>query len=708
MTHSKARRIAWWIPGSVVALWLVVGFWIVPGLIAKAHAGGFFRGMLPGRETIPLATYLATWTVLWWRLSAGLLAGAVMIAGLTRYRSTLSRSLALAPTATAKETLWFGAWFGFLSAGLEVTHVSVRHLIERHPARGFTPETIWMGPWAGVAAFLAAGLVFLLGVRLLLFRAPFPDRISMRGPIFLFAGLAAYGVLESPRVRLAPYATFILSAGLATGIVRGAIRNPSGFRTLVRRTTPWAASLLVVLAAWGVWSLPSAKESRRLATLPVSSAERPNILLLILDTVRATNLGVYGYRRPTTPHLEQWADSGVVFEWTLAPSSWTLPSHATMFTGHHPHELSTDHAVPLDETFPTLAEVFTDRGYSTAAFVSNYAYTTEASGLQRGFARYEDYPITWGRFLFSAWLSRAVAARLLPISRAPWRLGRKTARANTDDFLRWLTDHAHARPFFVFLNYIDAHYTYSAPRAFRRRFPSAQPRLSEADNFPGVTPIDADGSRAAYDAAIAYLDAEIHRLLTELANRGILNRTVVVITSDHGEQFGEHGLLFHGKGLYLSALHIPLILVSPGLIPSGLRITTPVSPRDLPATLTALAFDEPASVFPGRSFGRFWDPTGHPLPDADTVGLLSELTAGGGLIKPWDPVSRGSMASVLIGTEHVIRNGDGRLEWYDVSSDPWELHDLNPGRPDGRLETLERVLDSMTTIGEHTSGTRRQ
>jgi hypothetical protein len=193
--------------------------------------------------------------------------------------------------------------------------------------------------------------------------------------------------------------------------------------------------VLAVATVAGILMLPRLRERRALGKLPPAAEGVPNVLLLVLDTVRAASLSLYGYPRPTTPNLEKWAAKGVVFERAIAPAPWTLPSHGSLFTGRHPQELSGEHLVPLNEEQPTLAEALRDAGYATAGFAANPTYTTRASGLARGFARYEDFPITWGRFLISSWLSRMISQRLLPLGKRPWRTGLKNAVANSDDFL---------------------------------------------------------------------------------------------------------------------------------------------------------------------------------------------------------------------------------------------------------------------------------
>jgi arylsulfatase A-like enzyme len=182
----------------------------------------------------------------------------------------------------------------------------------------------------------------------------------------------------------------------------------------------------------------------------------------------------------------------------------------------------------------------------------------------------------------------------------------------------------------------------------------------------------------AYDGAIAYLDAELGALFDSLERRGVLRNTIVVITSDHGEEFGEHGLLGHGNSLYWPSLAVPLIVIAPGQTPAGVIVREPVTTRDVAASVADLTGI--GVTFPGRSLARHWvgsDVTGGDVAAGAPDTLLSHVRRASGL-PAWYPVSRGSIASALLGPLHVIRDGRGTLEVYDVERDPWERTDLAP------------------------------
>jgi arylsulfatase A-like enzyme len=239
-------------------------------------------------------------------------------------------------------------------------------------------------------------------------------------------------------------------------------------------------------------------------------------------------------------------------------------------------------------------------------------------------------------------------------------LGRRGAPEISRNFLRWVDANA-GRPYFVFLNYLDAHSPYLPPPPFDRRFgydvsarePIVMEELNRVDD-PG--PEAAAIETAAYDGAIAYLDHEVGRMLRELDRRGTLANTIVVITSDHGEELGEHGAWGHGRSLHAQTVHVPLMLFGPA-IPRGLRVTQPTSLRHVAATVGDLAGLDNAS-FGGQSLARYWSGPGNPPPDT----VITEL---------------GTQRSVFLGNYHFIdKGGSEGPHLYDVIRDPTEQNDL--------------------------------
>jgi len=253
-------------------------------------------------------------------------------------------------------------------------------------------------------------------------------------------------------------------------------------------------------------------------------------------------------------------------------------------------------------------------------------------------------------------------------------LGRRHAPVVTNRLVRWLDRHDE-RPYFAFLNYYDAHRPYWPPEEYRRRFvPEGQgydPRPNRTAE-PGDDTLTAktDWAINAYDGALAYLDDQIDTLLRTLQERGFLDNTLVIITSDHGEEFGEHGLFDHGNSLYRQAIQVPLLLRFPGRLPAGFEVETPVSLAAIPATIMDIAGLEP-HPFPGYSLAQLWEEI-----DGPTSPVLSEVRKV--IRQPeWYPASQGDLVAIVNGPWRYIRNLEtGVEELYDYRLDVVEARDL--------------------------------
>ncbi len=354
------------------------------------------------------------------------------------------------------------------------------------------------------------------------------------------------------------------------------------------------------------------------------AAQRPNVLLIVLDTVRADHLGLNGYDRDTTSNLSRLSRRGVRFAQARSTAPWTLPSHASMMTGRWPHELSTGINHPLDREHATLAEFLAANGYATAGFVANATYCGIETGLDRGFAHFEDHELSLADMLWTTALGQRI------LLQGPFRPERRTGGNPIDyhrkdaaqvrmDMLDWLA-HQQGRPFFAFLNLYDAHDPYLPPAGFVRRF-SASPRTDTdlpiferwfIQDKKKLSPAAIRSVLDAYDDGIAYLDEQVGELIDQLDRDGLLASTLVIITADHGEHLGEHDLYGHASSLYDAEIHVPLLILLPRGEQRGRTVNEQVSLRDLAATvadLTGLG----NSPFPGRSLARHWA-DGDPAP----------------------------------------------------------------------------------------------
>jgi len=180
--------------------------------------------------------------------------------------------------------------------------------------------------------------------------------------------------------------------------------------------------------------------------------------------------------------------------------------------------------------------------------------------------------------------------------------------------------------------------------------------------------------RDAYDGALAYVDDRLGALFGALKGRGLWDNTLVIITADHGEEFGEHRVFEHGYSLYLPSIHVPLIVSLPGRVPAGKRIQTPITLRDLASTIVDMLDLTREAPFPGRSLARYWEPSPAPRPVQEEP-LLAELTQVTGQ-PAWFPASKGNMKSLVFQGMRYIKNGDGAEELYNFSDDPWEVANL--------------------------------
>lgn len=508
----------------------------------------------------------------------------------------------------------------------------------------------------------------------------------------LAVGLSQVWVLDRLRVRflLVPSVCFLTVFASALVILR--IRQGQRQRLLAVALPPRAtARVCVVAAAVCVLGLtlfsiyrPTRKVSKQ---APARRREQgPNLVLIVLDTVRADELSAYGYPRPTTPNLDRLARQGVLFENALSPSSWTLPSDASILTGLLPHQHGANWSAPVAPGIRTLAYDLEVLGYQTAGFNANLAYGVAGWGLGKGFEVYEDDSSSLRHNLAVTLAGRVFVQPLYERLAHPDSFDRRNAREVNKDIYRWFGRRS-GRPFFLFVNYFDTHYPYMAPPPYDHRFgriPDAAMRRAANFEYRGGVPkpllAERDQVVAAYDNCLAFLDDQVGQLLEFLARLPERSNTIVIITSDHGEAFGEHAAYGHGINLYREALHVPLIVFGPG-IPAGLRINQIVRSREIFPTAIDLVSGEHL-LFNRSSFRRFWTPGFKPSPSDNTA--LSELIAVISLTTPeW----------------HYLYYADGHAELYHWPTDPQEKIDLSRAPPyRGTLAALQSLLDHRVGI----------
>jgi arylsulfatase A-like enzyme len=615
-----------------------------------------------------------------------------------------SRSPGPADRLGAVDVLVLSAWCGLAAGELEVAaRIAHRALSATLQLYLMTRHFVWLVPLINLAVFLGLGTLLALATRF------WPRRAGWWGPR-LIVTMAILPVLMVAGRGIYLEAWLLVALGTALRTVSVLERHPAGSRRWLALSIPALLGLVLVQAGWtfGVDRLKEWREEGR----PLPGDGSPNVLLIVLDTVRADHLSLYGYPRPTAPNLERLARRGSRFDQARAAAPWTLASHANMFTGRWPHEMAIKWSCPVPDDVRTLAEHLGSLGYATAGFAGNTFYCSYDSGLDRGFAHYEDYvlgPLNAARTVYSVNESLKTIGKVGHLASMPpltlLKLSngaRKGAHVVNREFLDWLSRRrGPRRPFFAFLNYVDAHSPYLLPPGASYRFGSP-PETDAAFRFlaEGWTQVDKrrmppkarELVRDAYDNCLAYLDQQLGELFDDLERRGVLDQTLVIVTADHGEGLGEHGLFDHGESLYRTELGVPLLIVAPA---SQSRppaaVEELVSLRDIAATIAEFVRPGTKSPFPGRSLlplGRA-RATAAPARSDDDIVVLSELVSP----NPADPnqgrspAYRGPLVSLAEGDFAYVRNeGDGGEELFNERDDPRELSNL------ARAEAMQPVL----------------
>jgi len=476
----------------------------------------------------------------------------------------------------------------------------------------------------------------------------------------------------------------------------------------------WFVALGLVFVA-GLAFVPPRRSGRneRMTHTPAASiqAERPNILLIVMDTTRADHLSCYGAPRSTSPNLDRLAQEGVLFEQASSAASWTLPSHASLFTGLYRSQHGTDWPHKrLDDHLTTLAELLSRHGYQTVGF-SNNPWVSWATNFHQGFESFKDIRSAW-----RAWwtVNQLAVFQIKDTVYDPALHQPDAGAARTNRLIRRWFDRLYDpdRPFFLFINYVEAHFPYTPPEPYRSRF--LQPQHSGVAEALALTnpskaqalhltapPVRFDeATRQAlsdlYDGEIGYLDMRIGQLLEELRARQLLDKTVVIVTSDHGESLGDHELFEHRFCVYETLLHVPLMVRYPAAFSAGVRVAQPVSLVDVMPTLIAL-LDLDASAVRATLPGQSW--VSSSLVDLPERPILAEYLAPLELLprykrKP-QPIDERyftrDFTSLRQGPWKFILATDGTQELYDLSHDPDESDNLIATQPK-QAKAMEAIL----------------
>ena len=405
----------------------------------------------------------------------------------------------------------------------------------------------------------------------------------------------------------------------------------------------------------------------------IQTDDKPNIILITMDTTRADHLSCYGYHKNTTPYLDKLASESVVFKNVYATAPWTLPSHASIFTGMYPARHGAHYAwvttkivspTVLGKHYKTLAEILVDDGYRTAGIVGG-PVCKSFLGLAQGFEYYDDAFINiipdleyFSLFkILSRWVSLKDSA-----ARQGLNGYRVASQINTRVF-SWL-EKCYQSPFFLFINYFDPHHPYHPPERFSHLF-------GRDENYDLLS---------QYDGEIAYLDYHLGKLFEKLKELKIYDNTMIIITSDHGEFFGEHNFWRHGCGLYEELLKIPLIIKYPSHYHKKGVYSKRVSLVDItPTILNFLGLPIPkriqgVNLFEGNS--------------KVMAELYEHRSFGGRLIS--------GSRSLYIDNYKYIKGKEGKGELYDIVEDPRELHNLINTIPKKAEEMESKLVDWLS------------
>jgi arylsulfatase A-like enzyme len=433
---------------------------------------------------------------------------------------------------------------------------------------------------------------------------------------------------------------------------------------------------------------------------------KPNVLLISIDTLRADHVSCYGYERPTTPSLDALAADGTRFAHAYSPAGWTPPAHASMLTGLFPTQHGAVDENRLHDEVPTVAEILAGAGYRTCGVVNN-SQVGALVGLDRG---HHDFHEVWKGHGSKSIVKRGTSFLGRKIRRF---LGRedKGVGASNRIVREWWAAHAGKdASFYTFIHYIEPHNPIQPPRAFRKRFGSAGPGIDHSkmvrvlDNplwcFADDVELSPEEIRhlvALYDAEIAHLDARLGELLAFMKQRGLYDDTLIIVTADHGEHFGEHGMYSHVASLYEPVVHVPLIVKWPrGATGPAVRDELVQLTDIVPTILEVAGVPAPHQdkLF-GKSLTAHRGPVGHEFIAAEWEGripfflrrTLGESRAEekvGEFKKPFRMIREGRY-------KYISRYGD-RVELYDLESDPGENINL-ADRETTIAEALGQKLD---------------
>jgi len=457
-------------------------------------------------------------------------------------------------------------------------------------------------------------------------------------------------------------------------------------------------------------NLAPASDTIASSSARATRSRTPNVLLLTIDTLRADRLGAYGFASAHTPVLDQFARESVRFDHAICQLPQTNPSHAALMTGQYASTNGVKVHM-IDKIRPdaqTMATIFQTAGYQTAGIYSWVSLDPPFCGLNRGFETYEGYVINRGAVFSNPGLEQLAASYRQLKDQVPILNTADVALGASEDYeatldgradvtnqavFDWLDSHVGQGPFFLWVHYFDPHYPYAPPVGYdhilgldyRGSIDGSLDTIHKLQ-LGQLTPNPADLARLEelYQGEIAFVDAQFGDLLDHLTALGVKDTTIIAVTGDHGESFGEHGDWTHGWKAYETEIRVPLILRYPPRLPAGLAVTAPVQLIDLLPTFQDLTDVKATQLIQGTSM----------LP-------VIASSATGSTRVAFTEIADESFVSILTyGNWKMIRNdANGQLQLYNLAQD--EAEQANQLNEDARLtaELTTRLLDLMKISG---------
>jgi arylsulfatase A-like enzyme len=504
-----------------------------------------------------------------------------------------------------------------------------------------------------------------------------------------FADLTVQRLLINGAVVAAAFIIFLI-----TFVLLRLLRSAATFIRLPD-STMLPVFFIVTVAGSLVYIGSQTQRDNYLNQLTTILKQRPNIFIISLDTTRRDHLSCYGYQRKTTPHVDSLVPESLLFSRAYAPSSWTLPSHASLFTGCYPAMHGADRAEntpppyfckKLGSANLTIAEILAENGYQTFGVVAG-ALCSSKFGMGQGFAYFNDSLSKHGDRS-----AEEVSSVVLT-----W-LYKEYSQGNQQRFLLFNM----TRPVFGFIHYFDPHHPYRPPPPFDTMYPGRDDRIilhygnEKTANYPGqewklltdiikgnhvITEAEKSHLLSQYDGEIAYMDSHAGRVLDALRKLKIFHNSMIIVISDHGEFFGEHNLALHGTALYEEMIHVPLIIKYPSWMKKTGTVDTLVSLVDvMPEILKTVSIFTPQQV------------QGRPV-DVENKNIIAE--------NQQDPTWKSrpdhkhlarDLKVIYRGSYKYIWASDGSSELYDIAADPHEQKNLIHIKPE-QTQTMNNELE---------------